>query len=123
MTQHEEQPKPIIKNAKAKKPKNTSRVQWREDTVDNEGLNKLKSNCNVVFNINFLFKKKNYKTVCCIYHNPHESADLSPSTCSSDDAGNELDRDRKTKKRHLEVCSKRKNKDNNHENCGSGHKH
>jgi hypothetical protein len=50
--------------------------------------------------------------VCCIYHKPGES---SSDTCTSDDEGNALERDRHTKHLHKQVCSKRKNKDKNQE--------
>lgn len=42
--------------------------------------------------------------VCCIYHRPGES---SSETCTSDDEGNALERDRHTKHLHKKVCSKR----------------
>ncbi len=48
--------------------------------------------------------------VCCIYHKPKEPGIRSSSgTCTSDDSGNELDRDRITKKRHKKKCSKKNN--------------
>lgn len=73
-------------------------ISWKEDTIDNEDLGRLKSN------------------LCCIYHRPGSS---SSDTCTSDDEGNALERDRATKKKHKEVCSKRKPK------CQHphGHKH
>jgi hypothetical protein len=53
----------------------------------------------------------------CFYHKPKDhSSNSSSSTCTSDDEGNELDRDRITKKKHKEVCSNRKNKMISH-NC------
>ena len=61
------------------------RVTWTEDTIDNEGMGKLKSN------------------LCCIYHRPGDS---SSDTCTSDDEGNALERDRESKKNHKLVCSK-----------------
>ncbi len=45
--------------------------------------------------------------VCCIYHRPGES---SSDTCTSDDEGNALERDRHTKHLHKQVCSKRTKK-------------
>lgn len=45
--------------------------------------------------------------LCCIYHKPGDS---SSDTCTSDDEANALERDRETKKKHKEKCSKRKNK-------------
>lgn len=47
--------------------------------------------------------------LCCIYHRPGED---SSDTCTSDDEGNALERDRETKKKHKLVCSKFKNKKN-----------
>lgn len=50
-------------------------VQWTEDTVDNEGLNKRKSK------------------ICCIYEKPKTHPDASSSSCSSDsDQGNNYDK-------------------------------
>lgn len=55
------------------KPRNN--VQWAEDTVDNEGLNKRKSK------------------VCCIYEKPRtHPGTSSESSCSDSDCGNNYDR-------------------------------
>ena len=45
--------------------------------------------------------------VCCIYHRPGES---SSDTCTSDDEGNALERDRHTKHLHKKKCSKLRKK-------------
>eukprot|EP01016_Furgasonia_blochmanni_P045343 TRINITY_DN6375_c0_g1_i3.p1 TRINITY_DN6375_c0_g1~~TRINITY_DN6375_c0_g1_i3.p1 ORF type:complete len:123 (+),score=14.30 TRINITY_DN6375_c0_g1_i3:148-516(+) len=73
------------------KPKPRRSVQWVADTVDNEHMNKKKSN------------------ICCIYHKPKEDGESSSSTCTSDDEGNPLERSRETKAKHKENCSKYKN--------------
>eukprot|EP01017_Pseudomicrothorax_dubius_P049703 TRINITY_DN9280_c0_g1_i5.p2 TRINITY_DN9280_c0_g1~~TRINITY_DN9280_c0_g1_i5.p2 ORF type:complete len:123 (-),score=22.94 TRINITY_DN9280_c0_g1_i5:81-449(-) len=82
-----------------KKPKPKRNISWREDTIDNESLNKLKSN------------------VCCIYTPPRQlDGPSSSSTCSSDST-NELEKSRETKKAHKKRCSKQKpsNKPHNHQ--------
>ena len=45
--------------------------------------------------------------MCCIYHRP---GDESSDTCTSDDEGNALERDRHTKHLHKKKCSKYRNK-------------
>ncbi|KRX06196.1 hypothetical protein PPERSA_06078 [Pseudocohnilembus persalinus] len=88
------------KQQEQKKPqKKDMKLQWAEDTIDNEDMGKLKSK------------------VCCIFHKANgESSD----TCTSDDEANEYDRDRISKKKHKENCSKHKgcqhNKNNNNKN-------
>lgn len=60
--------------------------------------------------------------MCCIYHRAGES---SSDTCTSDDEGNALERDRHTKHLHKKVCSKlKKNNKNNpsNEEKGDGEK-
>ena len=47
------------------------RVSWTEDTIDNEGMGKKKSNRKLLIDL-----------VCCIYHRPGEE---SSDTCTSDD--------------------------------------
>lgn len=69
------------------------RITWAEDTVDNEHMNKRKSN------------------ICCIWHANRDTQEKglvsdSPSTCSSDDC-NEIERSRQSKKNHKKKCSKK----------------
>ena len=71
-------------------------MSWTEDTVDNEGMNKKRSNRTFALII-----------VCCIYHRPGEE---SSDTCTSDDEGNALERDRHTKHLHKKKCSKLRKK-------------
>lgn len=78
------------KEEKQKKKKERKSVQWTEDTIDNENMGRLKSN------------------ICCIFHKQHGSESDSSDTCTSDDETNGLERDRISKKKHKEVCSKRK---------------
>jgi len=86
------------------KPKTKKQVKWTEDTIDNEHMNKLKSN------------------VCCIYHKPKDAEDKSSSSCSSDDfSGNELERGREQRARHKAKCSKIK-KAKEHK-CNGDHDH
>ena len=84
---------------KKKKPKR--QVAWTEDTIDNENMDKLKSN------------------ICCIYHKPH-GEDSSSSTCTSDDDMNEIERSRQTKLLHKQKCSKYKGEDQNKHNHSCG---
>lgn len=90
----------ISQEKKKKKPKKS--VAWTEDTIDNENMDKLKSN------------------ICCIYHKPH-GEDSSSSTCTSDDEMNEIERSRQTKMAHKQKCSKYKGEENKgHKGCGGG---
>ena len=62
------------------------RVVWAEDVIDNEHMNKRKSN------------------ICCIWHANRDTQEKklvsdSPETCSSDSA-NEIERSRQSKKNH-----------------------
>ncbi|XP_048588107.1 E3 ubiquitin-protein ligase PPP1R11 isoform X2 [Nematostella vectensis] len=52
---------------KLKKPKNDKKVQWNQETVDNEHMGKKKSKC------------------CCIYHKPRMFGESSSSESDSDD--------------------------------------
>ncbi|EAR94156.1 protein phosphatase inhibitor protein (macronuclear) [Tetrahymena thermophila SB210] len=98
-----------IQETDKKKKKPTRKIQWQEDTIDNEHLGRLKSN------------------VCCIYHKPKDAENPSSGTCTSDDDGNALDRDRITKKRHKKKCSKfeqqKEEGDINQGSGGCGHHH
>jgi protein phosphatase 1 regulatory subunit 11 len=76
---------PETKNENKKKERIKKKVTWSEDTVDNENMNKLKSN------------------ICCIYTPP---PDKRIDTCSSDD-NNELERSEETKREHLKSCKKK----------------
>ncbi|KAM3145643.1 hypothetical protein pb186bvf_002189 [Paramecium bursaria] len=86
--QNHQEAQPI--QPKIKKQKNKGRVQWTEDTVDNEDLNRLKSN------------------ICCIYKKPRSEQSSSSDTCSSDDEVNAIERDRISKQKHHQKCSKKK---------------
>lgn len=78
---------------KENKPKNLTRkrVTWTEDTIDNEHMNKKKSN------------------ICCIYNPRRHTREYDEQyvpTCSSDE-NNELERSNQSKREHLARCSKR----------------
>lgn len=82
--------------------KDEKKVKWSEDTIDNEHMNKRKSN------------------ICCIYcprrHTPKYDEQY-VDTCSSDDA-NELERSNQSKREHLLKCSKKSSK-----KCSKMHTH
>ena len=93
-------------NEKEEKKPPARRVNWQEDVVDNEHMNRMKSNSKPIYNVLT-------PLVCCIYHPSDERIEkaeisTSPSTCSSD-SDNEIERSRETKKNHLKTCSKNEN--------------
>lgn len=111
----EEQKTQEIKVIKLK-PKNNKKVNWAEDTVDNENMNKLKSNGKTL-SIRLITI-----IVCCIYHKPRDADEQSSSTCSSDSfSGNELERSREQRAKHKAKCSKRKQEKEN--KCTGDHDH
>ncbi|KAB0797461.1 hypothetical protein PPYR_08455 [Photinus pyralis] len=87
---------------KLKKPKNDKKVQWTNETVDNEDMNKKKSSC------------------CCIYTKPKTIEDESSS---SDDSEDECDHC----KGHIEKKKHKRSKgDSSHDhipNCSSNENH
>ena len=97
----------------------TRRVQWAEDTIDNEHMDKFKSNSS------FIVTK-----VCCIYHAPREAVESgikseSPETESSDDH-NAYERSRETKKKRRQAKMKKGgccNHDHNHQTTAEPHPH
>lgn len=63
-------PKVVTLKLKGKKERRSRHITWSEDTIDNENLNKKKSNCNTKNHFYKLF----YSLVCCIFH-PNEDED------------------------------------------------
>ncbi|KAK9872922.1 hypothetical protein WA026_020274 [Henosepilachna vigintioctopunctata] len=79
-----------------KKPANDKKVQWSNETVDNEDMNKKKSNC------------------CCIYTKPRSIEEESSSSSSSESEDEECE--------HCKGHIKKKKKKHSH-NSDHDHKH
>ena len=67
----EEQPALVLRLRAASATRTRRRIQWTEDTVDNEGMGKKKSK------------------VCCIYHKPREFGESSSEEDSSDSSNSD----------------------------------
>ncbi|KAK3304506.1 phosphatase inhibitor-domain-containing protein [Chaetomium strumarium] len=72
--QTQTQPQAILRLRGARAP-SSRKVKWREDVIDNEGLNKKKSK------------------VCCIYHRPRDVDESSDESSSSDSSDSDSDSD------------------------------
>ena len=70
---------------KLKLKKESKKIQWTEDTIDNEGKNYFVNECRaIIHHITFLGLGKKKSKICCVYKKPRPHLDCSSSEDEED---------------------------------------